>query len=191
MIAMTNVVFVTGNPEKASRLAQSLGLPVDHQSAALDEIQTINPAELVEYKVKQAYSQIRQPVLVEDVSFVYNALGDLPGPFVKFFVDSDDGATKMCRLLDGFENRRAEARCTFGYYDGEELRLFSGSLTGEVADQPRGDGGYGFDNIFIPDGFDGRTAAELDSLEYDRYYSTIKPFAEVREFLQKRHGVVA
>ena len=182
---MKNVVFVTGNPEKAANFAKHMGMDIAHQPAELDEIQTLNPAELVGHKARQAYEQIGQPVLVEDVTFVFEAWGELPGPFVKFFVTIEDGPAKMCRMLDSFDTRRAAAMCTFGYYDGHELRLFSGELGGEIADQPRGSGGYGFDRVFVPDGFDGQTAAELDEAGYDRYYSTIKPFAKVREFLQE------
>ncbi len=181
---MNEVVFVTGNPDKAARFAQFMGKSIAHQPADLDEIQVLNPAELVGHKARQAYKQIGKPVLVEDVSFVYEAWGELPGPFVKFFVDAQDGVEKMCRMLDGFENRRAEARCTFGYFDGTELKIFSGTVEGDVANEPRGTNGYGFDRIFEIEGVGGRTAAELNDTEYDRYYATLKPFNEVRIFLQ-------
>lgn len=183
---MNNVVFVTGNPEKAANFSKHMGEDIAHQPAHLDEIQTINAAELVSYKVHQAYEQIGKPVLVEDVSFVFEAWGELPGPFVKFFVEAENGPVKMCRMLNGFDNRAAIATCTFAYFDGQELRLFSGELHGEVAREPRGAGGYGFDRIFIPNGFHGKTAAELDEADYDKYYAAIKPFAAVREFLLSR-----
>lgn len=176
-------MFVTGNAEKATRFAMHIGMDIAHQPAELDEIQTLNPAELVGHKARQAYEQIGKPVLVEDVTFVYEAWGELPGAFVKFFVEADDGVEKMCRMLDGFENRRAEGRCTFGYFDGHDLKIFSGAIKGDIADHPRGDGGYGFDRIFEPDGFGGKTAAELTKTDYDKYYTTIKPFAKIRYFL--------
>lgn len=185
---MNEVVFVTGNADKAARFAMHMGMDIDHRPADLDEIQTLNPAELVGHKARQAYEQIGKPVLVEDVTFIYEALGDLPGPFVKFFVEADDGVEKMCRLLDGFDNRRAEARCTFGYFDGHELKVFSGAVSGVVAEHPRGEAGYGFDRVFEPDLFGGQTAAELNDLEYDAYYTTINPFEAVRDFLVGRHG---
>jgi len=179
-----NVVFVTGNPEKAENFARHIGMDISHESAELDEIQTLSAAELVGHKARQAYEQLGKPVLVEDVTFVYEAWGKLPGPFVKFFVNAENGTEKMCRMLDGFDNRRAEARCTFGYFDGHELKLFGGLISGEIATSPRGTGGYGFDRIFEPDGFDGKTAAELNEVDYDTYYTTIKPFSAVRAFLQ-------
>lgn len=185
---MFDVVFVTGNPEKAENFSKHIGLDIAHHSADVDEIQTLDAKELVAHKAKQAYAQLGRPVLVEDVTFTYDALGQLPGPFVKFFVNAPDGAESMCRMADGLSNRRAEARCTFGYYDGETVYYFQGSITGEIADHPRGSGGYGFDRVFQPDGFEGKTAAELSSTDYEKYYVTIKPFAEVRTFLKERYG---
>lgn len=182
---MNDVVFVTGNREKAERFSKHIGMNIAHEPAELDEIQTLNPAELVAHKARQAYAQLARPVLVEDVSFTYEAWGDLPGAFVKFFVTAEHSLEKMCRMLDGFSSRRAEGSCTYGYFDGHELKLFSGVVRGEVADHPRGEGGYGFDRIFIPDGSEGRTAAELSEAEYDEYYVTIKPFAAVSAFLKQ------
>lgn len=184
---MKDVVYVTGNPEKARNFSQHIGLQVTHRPVELDEIQTLDPAELVSHKARQAYATLQRPVLVEDVTLEFEALDGLPGPFVKFFVqaggDIESGVERMCRMLDGFANRRARAKCTFGYFDGTTTVLFEGSLVGTIARHPRGDGGFGFDRIFVPDGFDDKTAAELDEDEYERYYTTIKPFQQVRDFL--------
>lgn len=182
---MNDVVYVTGNPEKAENFSRHIGMDIPHEPAELDELQTLNAAELVAHKARQAYDQIGKPVLVEDVTFAFDAWDGLPGPFVKFFVKGSNGVEKMCRMLDGFDNRRAEGRCTFAYYDGSDLKLISGSVTGSIAKEPRGTMGFGFDRIFELDDFGGKTAGELTQKEYDQYYSTIKPFAAVRNFLEK------
>lgn len=186
MTKITDIVFVTGNPEKADNFSRHIGIAIGHEPAELQEIQTLNPKELIEYKARQAYDQLHKPVLVEDVEFVFHALGSLPGPFIKYFVQAENGGEKMCRMLDGFTDRGATASCTYAYYDGSELTIFTGELAGMVADSPRGTGGYGFDRVFEPSGFGGKTAAELDQSEYDRYYSTIKPFDKIRIFLEKK-----
>ena len=183
---MNDITFVTGNPKKAANFSRHIGMDIPHQAAALDEIQTTDHQELVGHKVRQAYEQLKRPVLVEDVFFSFEAWGDLPGPFVKFFESAENGLEKMCRMLDGFDIRSARATCLFGYYDGERLEFFEGHVNGTVPSYPRGDGGYGFDPIFEPDGFGGKTAAELSVDQYDRYYTAIKPFAKVREFLEAR-----
>lgn len=180
---MKDVVYVTGNPEKAANFSRHMGVAIPHQRADLDEIQTLNIEELLRHKAEQAYAQIGRPVLIEDIGFKMNALGALPGPFVKYFVQAENGVNNMCHMLDGFDDRSATAYCTFAYYDGQVLQLIHTELNGSVAPEPRGNDGFGFDRIFVPDGFGEKTAAELDEKEYDRYYSSVKPFGEVKKFL--------
>lgn len=182
---MKKVIFVTGNPEKAENFSKHMGADIPHHDVDVDEIQTLDIYKLVEHKAKEAYRQLNTPVLVEDVQFVMNALGKLPGPFIKYFVIAENGGEKMCRMLDGFTDRSAVGKCIFGYYDGGAMRFFEGKLNGIVAVHPRGNRGYGFDRIFVPDGFDGKTAAELSEQQYDHYYSTIKPFVKVKQFLEE------
>lgn len=183
---MTNKIpiYVTGNQHKADYLNRMLGVSLEHQRLELDEIQSVNVEEIVNHKVKQAFEILNKPVLVEDVYLSFDAINGLPGPFIKYFVEMPDGLEKLCRMLDGFDNRQAEAGCVFGYFDGSNFEIMRGSLRGEIADHPRGDNGFGWDKIFIPDGFDGLTRAELDPFDDERTYATIKPFGQLRRFLK-------
>ncbi len=174
------ITFITGNQNKADYLAKYLGFPVEHTKLDLDEIQSLDLKEIVEHKVRQAYEKVNSPVIVEDVSLEFEALGGLPGPFIKFFVEKVPFET-ICSIVDG-KSRKAIAKCVFGYYDGQTLQLFEGNLGGEVAKTPAGDGGYGWDKIFIPDGYK-VTRAELDEEDDQKTYLQIKPFAQLKEFL--------
>ncbi len=180
---MSNLVFITGNQSKADYLAKYLGHPVDHHKLDLDEIQSLELREIVEHKVKQAYGIIKQPVIVEDVSLEFSALGRLPGTFIKFFVDEIPFET-ICRMLDGM-SREATAKCVFGYYDGEHLEFFEGSLKGSIAEHPSGENGFGWDKIFIPEGYTA-TRASLSEDDDKKTYLKIKPFAKLKEFLEKQ-----
>jgi len=64
------------------------------------------------------------------------------------------------------------------------MRFFEGSVPGRITDSPRGTGGFGWDQIFIPY-FTSKTAAELDSREYERFYTEEKPFEKIRAFLEE------
>ena len=176
-------IFITGNQSKADYLSRQLGVTLEHQKVDLDELQSTDLHVIVEHKLRQAYDICQKPVLVEDVSLEFVALGDLPGPYIKWFVDHA-GDEACCRMLDGFTDRSAIIRCTFGYYDGKRMEFFDSELPGTIAKQPRGENGFGFDRFFVNAGKD-ITRAEMSQEENERTYATMmKPFAQVREFIQ-------
>ena len=180
---MKTVTFITGNPHKADYLSRMLGLPLKHRAVDLTEIQSTSLGEIVEHKVRQAYAIAKCPVLVEDVALEFTALGGLPGPFIKFFVEAPNGLENLCRMLDGFDDRSAVAACVFGYYDGHQAKLFRAEFGGFVAKHPAGDSGFGWDKIFCPDGYVSKTRAELTPNEDAETYRLFKPIDAVHQFL--------
>lgn len=180
---MRGLTFVTGNQSKADYLAKYLGHSVEHVKINLDEIQSLDLKEIVDHKVRQAYAIVKKPVLVEDVALEFAALGRLPGPFIKFYLEEIPLET-ICRMLDGME-RAAIARCVFGYYDGENLELFEGELHGKIAESPSGEGGFGWDRIFIPEGYHVPRAALSDE-DDERTYKMLKPFEKLKLYLMSR-----
>jgi inosine triphosphate pyrophosphatase len=176
-------IFITGNQSKADYLSRQLGVTLDNKKIDLEEIQSTDLHTIVAHKLRQAYDACQAPVLVEDVSLSFNALGDLPGPYIKWFVEHA-GDEACCKMLDGFADRSAVISCTYGYYDGERMEFFDSELPGTIADRPRGDNGFGFDTIFINDGYD-ITRAEMSQEENERTYAEMmKPFAKVRAFVR-------
>ncbi len=177
---MKEITFITGNQDKADYLAKYLGIPVKHIKLDLEEIQSLDLKEIVEHKVRQAFEKLNSPVIVEDVSLEFEALGSLPGPFIKYFVENVPFET-ICNMVNG-QSRKATARCVFGYYDGEHLELFEGMLNGEIALVPAGENGFGWDRLFIPEGYS-VTRAELNEEDNKKTYMQIKPFEKLKNFL--------
>jgi non-canonical purine NTP pyrophosphatase (RdgB/HAM1 family) len=157
------ITFITGNAAKAEQLGRHLDFPVEHQKIDLAEIQSLNLAEIVEHKAREAYKLVKTPVLIEDTSLVFNAFGRLPGPLIKWFL-TELGNEGLCKLLDTQEDRSCTAEVLFGLYDGEKLSTFHGAAHGRVADRPRGENGFGWDPIFIPKGYD-KTWGEMTAEE--------------------------
>lgn len=193
---MKEVVFVTGNPSKAEYLSRLLEYPLEHFDYDHAEIQARTLEEIVEEKARSAYEKVGKAVLVEDVSLGIDEHAGLPGPFIKYYVepdttageaDSEDVCTRhletLCRIADATQTRRATAACVMGYYDGVRLELLRGELHGVIADHPRGINGFGWDAIFCPDGFDGKTRAELTPSDDAATYATIKPITLLKELL--------
>jgi inosine triphosphate pyrophosphatase len=71
---MNSITFITGNPKKAEYLEQYLGFSVEHKKIELDEIQSLDLHVIVEHKIRQAFERVQSPVLVEDVSLVFDDL---------------------------------------------------------------------------------------------------------------------
>lgn len=176
-------LFITGNQSKADYIASVTHIDVGHKKIDLDEIQSVDPREVVEHKVRQAYSIVGVPVLVEDASLGFAALDGLPGPFVKFFASSKNGYETMCRMLDSFDDRSAAAVVTYGYYDGDELTITSGELKGFIVDSPKGDGGFGWDTIFSAEGDNGLTLAQLTDDERVKRYQKMRNIAALAKVL--------
>lgn len=128
----------------------------------LDEIQSLDNRQIVEHKVKQAYQLVKKPVLVEDVSAGIDALGGLPGPFIKFF-EKQLGNDALYQLAS--TGAPATIICTIGYYDGVQLVIGQGVLHGSVV-AARGKEGFGFDSVFVPNGQQ-QTFAEMGSDKKD------------------------
>lgn len=177
-----DVTFITGNQHKADFLAQYLGHPVAHQKIELDEIQTLDLQEVSENKARQAYATVQKPVLVEDISLEFMALGKLPGTFVRWFIE-EIGTQGLCKMLKGYEDRSAIAKSCFVYFDGMRLEFFEGSITGQIASEPRGAGGFGWDAVFIPDGAE-KTLAEMNDQEIKQFsLRTTTVFPQLKKFL--------
>jgi non-canonical purine NTP pyrophosphatase (RdgB/HAM1 family) len=177
---MKDVVFITGNQRKADYLAQCLGYPIEHVKVDLEEIQSLDFKEVIRHKVREAYAAVGRPVLVEDTGLSFAALGRLPGPLIRWFIE-ELSLEGICRLLDG-RDRAATARSVFGYYDGSNEAYFEGSMDGTISEKPRGEGGFGFDSIFIPEGYE-VTRAQMNEEDDRATYLKIKPFEQVRTFL--------
>lgn len=176
-------VFITGNAGKAKYLAKYLGVELEHIKLDIDEIQSLDLKEVVHHKVREAYKKVGKPVLVEDVSLEICSMGRLPGPLIKWFLE-ELSSEQIAQLADGGD-RRAIGRCMFGYYDGENEHYIEGELHGTIAKEPSGGNGFGWDGVFIPDGYD-VTRAELTEEEYEKVYRLIRPLDNLKAFLQQK-----
>lgn len=160
---MRSVTFVTGNPGKLKELSAVLTGVVNLTSKDVDLLEIQGTAEEISReKCKLAVEAVKGPVLVEDTCLEFDALGGMPGPYVKWFL-KQVGAKGLHDMLVAFPNKKAKAICTMSYCDGEssDIHVFQGVVEGEIV-EPRGDGGFGWDGIFKPSGYD-KTYAELDS----------------------------
>lgn len=180
---MNQLTFITGNVAKVEQLRRHLDYPLFHKHTELTEIQSLLLKEVVVHKVKEAYSHIKKPVLVEDSSLTFPALGRLPGPFIKYFLQ-ELGNDGLARLLDSDKERRAVCDVSFALYDGMHMHIFTAVMAGTISLSPKGKGGFGWDPIFINDGYT-KTRGEMTLVEYEETSARRKAIVKLHAYLKR------
>ncbi len=178
------ITFVTGNKGKAEEITRQTNLPI--QTAALDlyEVQSLDVREVIEAKAREAFKYIGTPVLVDDASVAIDGMGGLPGALVRWFL-SAVGNEGICRFADQSPTRAATASVAIGYFDGIDFVPFISEVSGHISDHPRGEGGYGWDAVFIQEGYT-VTRAELSSEDYSDASIRRPALESLRDYLKER-----
>ncbi len=169
----TTLTFVTGNQGKLREVTRIL-----KEDANFSDFNLVNvdidlpelqgtPEEIASKKVEAALLKVSGPVFVEDVCLCYNALGGMPGPYIKWFMKGT-GVPGLSKVLDGFEDKSAYALCIIAYSQGEghPIKTFAGRVDGLIV-PPRGSQGFGWDPVFQPIESEGKTFAEMSDSEKD------------------------
>ena len=146
-----NLKIVTSNKDKLKEINQILGTNFKLTKINIPEIQSLNLDEVIKSKAISAYQKINSPVLVEDISFEIKALKGLPGTFIKFFLNTL-GAEGTVALVG---NKKTDTKVTnaTAIYDGKTMKIFKGTKSGMLSKKNKGEYGFGFDKVFIPNGF--------------------------------------
>jgi len=176
---MQRVVVATGNPHKVEEIAEALA-PFGWEFVSVVELGGwVSPAETGEtfeanarIKALAAHARFGIGSLADDSGLEVDALDGAPGVYSSRFAgECATDALNNARLLlalEGVEEseRTARFRSTIVMIraDGTEI-VASGTCEGRIATEPRGDNGFGYDPLFLPDATPGRSMAELDMAE--------------------------
>lgn len=169
------VVCATSNAGKireASAILAGTGFEIASVPLWLGEVETgTSYLENARLKAASALRLAQMPVLAEDSGLELDALGGLPGlrsaRFAGAGATAERNNAKLLRLLDGVPDQERTARyravAVLLLPSGAEL-VGEGVWEGHIAAGPRGEGGFGYDPLFVPSG-ETRTAAELSEAE--------------------------
>jgi non-canonical purine NTP pyrophosphatase (RdgB/HAM1 family) len=152
-------VLVTGNPGKRREAEEVLGRAVSCVELDLPELQSDRLEEVLQAKAEEAWQRLRRPVVVEDTGLELDTLGGFPGPLVKWMLRAI-GAEGIARIAIERGEPGAVARCMLMLRDGGGCVLAEGSTRGVLVLPGRGEGGFGWDPVFQPEG-ETRTYGEL------------------------------
>ncbi|HLA04247.1 MAG TPA: non-canonical purine NTP pyrophosphatase [Patescibacteria group bacterium] len=179
-LKLSDLVVVTSSPDKLAEINEILG--TNHKVSKLDipEIQSLDLEEVITHKAREAYKKIKKPVLVEDVSFEIGALKGLPGTFIKFFLKTL-GTEGTVALIKG-KNTNTKVTTAAAIYDGQNLKVFKGTIYGTLSSKDRGKYGFGFDKVFIPNGYS-KTFAQMPSSLKNKISHRAKVLRKVLAYL--------
>lgn len=169
---MTEIIFATNNAHKLSEVQALLG----------DEYRLLTPRDCgitedipetaatldgnASQKSHYLHERVGKNCFADDTGLEVEALGGEPGVrSARYATDGHDFAANnrlLLRNLEGVKNRKARFRTVISLLlDGEE-HLFEGIVEGHIAASEAGCGGFGYDPLFIPDGYD-CTFAEMSA----------------------------
>ena len=170
---MRNLVFATGNSHK---LQEVQGL--FKEGFALSCLKDVNITEeipetadnLVDNALQKAwyvYNKCGIPCFADDTGLEVEALNGAPGVYsARYAGEQKDSKLNMLLLLKnmtGKENRNARFRTIIAYIDeNAQEHIFEGEIRGKIIENMAGENGFGYDPIFVPEGYD-KTFAQLSS----------------------------
>jgi XTP/dITP diphosphohydrolase len=162
-------VLATGNAGKAAELSRLLGLDVEARPIEVQEDADTYAGNALRKARAALAAADGKPGLGDDSGLEVAALGGEPGLRSARWAgptDADRNAALLARL-SGASDRSAAFVCVLAAAlpDGREV-VAEGRVEGAIADAPRGDGGFGYDPLFVPAG-EARTVAELAADEKD------------------------
>lgn len=188
------LVFATNNAHKLEEVAAILGDKVELLSLNDIGCQTDIPetAETLEgnalLKSSYIYKNYHLDCFADDTGLEVEALNGAPGVYSARYAggeghDAQANMLKLLHELDGKENRKAQFRTAISLIlDGKEY-LFEGVIKGEIIKEKRGDSGFGYDPVFMPEGYD-RTFAELGNDIKNQISHRALAIQKLCEFLQ-------
>jgi XTP/dITP diphosphohydrolase len=196
MIARTHLprlVCATANPHKVAEIAAILdGLVelVPRPSTVGDVVEDAGTLEgNARLKAQAVCDATGMASLADDTGLFVDALDGAPGVETAYFAGptATDAANRseLLRRLNGVEDRRARfvTVVMVVHPDGAEL-VVRGECRGSIARAERGEGGFGYDPLFIPDDGDGRTFAELGESVKNRLSHRSRALAALVETLR-------
>lgn len=172
------LVFVTNNAHKLEEVRAILGNTMEVLSLKDIDCQADIPetAETLEgnaaLKAEYIYKNYGMDCFADDTGLEVEALNGAPGVYSARYAggdghDSEANMKKLLAELDGKTNRKAQFRTAICLIEGGEEHLFEGIVKGAIVDEKRGVSGFGYDPVFVPEGY-AETFAEMGNKEKNR-----------------------
>ncbi|HEV8514323.1 MAG TPA: RdgB/HAM1 family non-canonical purine NTP pyrophosphatase [Cyclobacteriaceae bacterium] len=191
-----NLCFATNNEHKLSEVKSILG--GKFQIVSLQEIGCVE--ELAEttgtisgnsaQKAEYVYKNYKVDCFADDSGLEVTALNNAPGVDSAIYAgpqrSHDDNIKLLLKNLEGIENRTAHFITVITLIKSGKQFQFEGVLSGQILNEGRGSGGFGYDPIFVPDGYD-KTLAQMTMEEKNRISHRARAVEKLVSFLESNY----
>jgi XTP/dITP diphosphohydrolase len=195
------LVLASANPDKVKEIVAvlSAALPVELLPRPETVPEVVEDADTLvgnaRLKARALVAATGMAAVADDTGLEVDALGGEPGVYSARYAGEvatyGDNVTKLLRELAAIEDGGGARRASFktvalvAFPDGSELWA-EGVLPGTIAGEERGTNGFGYDPVFVPDGGDGRTFAEMRPMEKDAVSHRGRAFRALAAELARR-----
>ncbi|MGF1584708.1 MAG: RdgB/HAM1 family non-canonical purine NTP pyrophosphatase [Bacteroidales bacterium] len=198
------LVFVTNNDDKLKEINNLLGdsfiLKSLKDLGFSDEIPEIYPTleQNASAKASFIYDRFSVNCFADDTGLEVFSLNNQPGVYSGRFAEldrkekfrnkkdlSEANIAKLLTLMNDISSRKARFRTVIALIIEGKETLFEGTINGEIISERRGEKGFGYDPVFVPEGF-GQTFAEMTMGEKNRLSHRAKAFRKLVDHLKSR-----
>lgn len=188
------LIFSTNNEHKLEEVKailepyyQILSLKDIGDNTDIDETgETLEDNALI--KANYLWDTYHMNCFADDTGLEVEVLNNAPGVYSARYAgeqkNSADNVTKLLKEMDGKENRRARFRTVIALIIEGKRYIFEGKVEGVITTSQRGNSGFGYDPVFLPDGYD-KTFAELTLTDKNQISHRAKAVEQLALFLRK------
>ena len=192
---MKKLVFATNNAHKLEEIRAILGDQVEvlslkdiHCEADIPETADTLEGNAA-LKAEYVYRNYGLDCFADDTGLEVEALNGAPGIYSARYAggeghDSEANMKKLLHEMEGQDNRRAQFRTAICLIEGGKEHLFEGVVRGEIIRPRRGTSGFGYDPIFVPEGYT-ETFAEMGNEEKNKIRHRARAVQKLCAYLKK------
>jgi XTP/dITP diphosphohydrolase len=192
-----NLVFATNNQHKFIEIRKILN--ADITLLSLNDIHCVDELPETQHtlegnaqqKASYVYDNFGYNCFADDTGLEIEALNGRPGVYSARYAgqskDPAENMDKVIRELRNISNRRARFRTVIAVIINEKNHLFEGIVNGQILSEKRGTQGFGYDPIFLPDGYE-VSFAQMNLDEKNKISHRGKAVAELVTYLNNYHS---
>jgi XTP/dITP diphosphohydrolase len=186
------IVFATNNENKLREIRDILGTSFSLLSLSDLNMENDIPENMPDLegnameKARYVNKLVNMSVFADDTGLEIEILKGLPGVHSARFAgedkNSDANIEKVLKMMGNAENRRARFRTVIALIHDNREYYFEGTVNGKIINGKRGNRGFGYDPVFVPEGHE-QTFAEMTLNDKNKISHRARAFEKLRNFL--------